>query len=136
MRGHAGKGVVAKALAFVFGFEAIERAAVAAQFGHAQAGVVVAKHRIELRFFDLQVELARASRIELRLGGIPIQRVELVRVDRLAQRLAERLIEQFTASGVFFLGAVVGQGHQILALDLALGIKGHAVLVKQLLAGA
>ena len=130
--GLAGEGVVAKALALVLGLETVERAAVAAQLGHRQAGVVVAEHRIELGFFNLQVELARTGRVELRLGGVGIQRVELVRIDRLIQRLIERL----AAGGVLFLGAVVGHGQQVLALDLALGIEGHAVLVKQLLVGA
>ena len=123
LRGLAGESAIAKDIAFVFGLDAVEGAAVAPKFSNRKAGIEIAKQCVELRLFNLQIQLAYAGGVKLRLRGVGIQGVKLIRVDGL--------FERFAAGIGCALGGVVGHGHQVFALDLAFAIKRNSVLIQK-----
>ena len=104
-------------LATIFGPHAVHRALVARQFGLVDAGLEIAEQRVELRAFEAQIEVAHRCRVEAAVGAVGVDRVIGARVDDAAE-----------ARLVLFLVAVIGQGHQPLAKDAALGIERDAAV--------
>ena len=118
--GLAHKGVVFIAVDLQFRFQPGEVPVVPGKFGNGQAGRVVAEQGVEFVPFDLGVQLLCARRIVALLGPVAVEQIVPVRIDGLVYAGPP-------IRGLF--GAVIGHGEQPLALDLPLGIEGHASVV-------
>ena len=114
------EGAESQPIALVLGLEAREAAAVASQLRHGHAGVVVPEQRVELGALELEVELAARWGGVILLVSAPVERVVLLRVDLLSERLG---LPPVAPAGV------VRHGQQPLALDPTLREQRRAPLV-------